>query len=86
MNLIAALAQPPVNFKASSAQDVFSIAQIVVCAVMFLFAFRELRRGRGPIFLYCLLGGFIACLWEPIGNQITGSHRPRVAHRQRRIP
>jgi hypothetical protein len=66
MNLIAALAQPPVNFKASSAQDVFSIAQIVVCAVMFLFAFRELRRGRGPIFLYCLLGGFIACLWEPI--------------------
>ena len=66
MDILAAIPNPPFGFKASSAQDVFSIAQFVVCGVMFLFAFREIRRGRGPIFLWCLLGGFIAVIWEPI--------------------
>jgi hypothetical protein len=66
MNLLAAIPQPPFDFKASSAQDVFSIAQMVVCGALFILAFRELRRGKGPIFLWCLLGGFIAVLWEPI--------------------
>jgi hypothetical protein len=64
--LLAAIPQPPINFKASSAQDVFSIAQIVVFAVMVAFALRELARGKGPIFLCCLIGGAIAVLWEPI--------------------
>jgi hypothetical protein len=64
--LLAAIPQPPINFKASSFQDVFSIAQFVVCGAMFVFAFRELARGKGPIFLCCLLGGAIAVLWEPI--------------------
>jgi hypothetical protein len=66
MNLLAAIPQPPVDFKASGAQDVFSIAQMVLCAGMFVYAFRELRRGRGPIMLWCLLGGFLAVVWEPI--------------------
>jgi hypothetical protein len=66
MSLLAAIPNPPFNFKASSAQDVFSVAQFVVCGAMFAFAFRELRRGKGPIFLWCLLGGFIAVIWEPI--------------------
>jgi hypothetical protein len=66
LNLLAAIHNPPINFKASSFQDVFSIAQFVVCGVMFLFAFRELRRGKGPIFLWCLIGGFFAVIWEPI--------------------
>ena len=64
--LLAAIPTPPVDFKASSAQDVFSIAQFVVCGAMFAFAIREALRGRGPIFLYCLIGGFIAVIWEPI--------------------
>jgi hypothetical protein len=64
--LIAGVPQPPINFKASSFQDVFSIAQFVVCGAMFLFAFRELARGKGPIFLCCLIGGAIAVVWEPI--------------------
>jgi hypothetical protein len=64
--LLGAVPQPPINFKASSAQDVFSVAQIVVFAVMVLFAFRELGRGNGPIFLCCLIGGAIAVVWEPI--------------------
>jgi hypothetical protein len=69
-SLLAAIPQPPFGFKASSAQDVFSIAQFVVCGVMFLFAFRELARGKGPIFLYCLIGGAIAVIWEPIVDVI----------------
>jgi hypothetical protein len=66
MHVLAAIPQPPFGFKASSAQDVFSIAQFVVCGGMFLVAFRELARGKGPIFLYCLIGGAIAVIWEPI--------------------
>ena len=65
-NLLATVPLPPIHFKASSAQNVFSIAQMVVCGAMFLLAFRELRKGHGPIMLWCLLGGFIAVLWEPI--------------------
>jgi hypothetical protein len=64
--VLAAIPTPPFGFKASSAQDVFSIAQMVLCAGMFMYAFRELARGRGPIFLWCLLGGFLAVVWEPI--------------------
>jgi hypothetical protein len=70
LNLLATIPQPPFGFKASSAQDVFSIAQFAVCGVMFLFAFRELARGKGPIFLYCLIGGAIAVIWEPIVDVI----------------
>jgi hypothetical protein len=66
MSLLAAIPQPPLGFKASSAQDVFSIAQIAVCGGMFAFAIREVLRGKGAIFLYCLIGGAIAVVWEPI--------------------
>jgi hypothetical protein len=64
--LLAAIPQPPFGFKASSAQDVFSVAQFVVCGGMVTFALREAIRGKGPIFLYCLIGGAIAVVWEPI--------------------
>jgi hypothetical protein len=64
--LLAAIPQPPVNFKAASFQDVFSVAQMVVFGVMVVFALRELANGKGPIFLCCLIGGWIAVLWEPI--------------------
>jgi hypothetical protein len=66
MELLAAIPQPPFGFRASSAQDVFSVAQMVLCGAMFLLAFRELRRGRGPVLLWCLIGGLIAVVWEPI--------------------
>jgi hypothetical protein len=66
IHLLAAVPLPPYNFKASSAQDVFSIAQFVVFGVMLSFAVREVGRGRGPVFLYCLIGGAIAVIWEPI--------------------
>lgn len=66
MSLLLALAQPPFHFKASGAQDVFSIAQFVVCGAMFAFALREAACGRGPVFLFCLIGGAIAVVWEPI--------------------
>jgi hypothetical protein len=76
MNLLAAIPQPPLNFKASSAQDVFSIAQFVVCGAMFAFAFRENARGKGPIFLYCLIGGAIAVVWEPIVDVLGQCYLP----------
>jgi hypothetical protein len=69
IHLLATVPLPPYNFKASSAQDVFSIAQIVVFGVMLAFAVREIARGRGvggSVFLYCLIGGAIAVIWEPI--------------------
>lgn len=66
IHVLGSVLLPPYNFKASGAQDVFSIAQFVVCGAMFMFAGRELLRGKGPIFLYCLIGGAIAVIWEPI--------------------
>jgi hypothetical protein len=64
--LLGTVPQPPIHFKASGFQDVFSIAQIVVFAVLIGFALRELARGKGPIFIACLIGGAIAVVWEPI--------------------
>jgi hypothetical protein len=66
MSVLAAVVQPPVHFRTSGAQTVFSVAQFVVCGAMFAFATREAVRRRNPIFLYCLIGGAIAVVWEPI--------------------
>jgi hypothetical protein len=64
--LLGSVVQPPVNFKASSAQTVFSVAQFVVFGVCLAFALRMLVRDKSPIFLACLIGGAIAVIWEPI--------------------
>lgn len=44
----------------------FTIFLGVPVLIGLAFAVRHLIGGRGPLLLMCLLGGSIACLWEPI--------------------
>lgn len=45
---------------------IFTIFLGIPVAIGLFFAVRHLLAGRGPLLLVCLMGGSIACLWEPI--------------------
>ncbi|BBY65788.1 hypothetical protein MHEL_40310 [Mycolicibacterium helvum] len=45
---------------------VFTIFLGIPVLVMVFFAVKHLVTGRGPLLTYCLIGGGIACLFEPI--------------------
>lgn len=45
---------------------VFTVFLGIPVVIGLFFAVRHLVTGKGPLLLMCLLGGSIACLWEPI--------------------
>ena len=45
---------------------IFTIFLGIPVVVMVYFAIKHLLTGRGPLLTYCLIGGGIACLFEPI--------------------
>ncbi len=45
---------------------IFTIFLGIPVVVMVFFAIKHLLTGRGPLLMYCLIGGGIACLFEPI--------------------
>jgi hypothetical protein len=45
---------------------IFTIFLGIPVAIGLFFAIRHLFTGKGPLLLVCLIGGSIACLWEPI--------------------
>ena len=45
---------------------IFTIFLGIPVVVMVFFAVKNLATGRGPLLTYCLIGGGIACLFEPI--------------------
>lgn len=45
---------------------IFTVFLGIPVVVMVFFAIRHLMTGRGPLLLYCLIGGGIACMFEPI--------------------
>lgn len=45
---------------------IFTVFLGLPVAVMLFFAVRNLLIGKGPLLTYCLIGGGIACLFEPI--------------------
>jgi hypothetical protein len=75
-SLLASLPQPPYGFKMSGAQSWFTVIQIVLAGGMLLYAIREALRGRGPLFLYCLIGGAISVLFEPIVDVLGQCYLP----------
>jgi hypothetical protein len=74
--LIAGVPQPPLNFRMSGAQSWFTVIQIIVAAGMLLYAAREARRTRSPLFLCFLLGGAISVLWEPLVDVLGQCYLP----------
>ncbi|MBD0023178.1 MAG: hypothetical protein IDH24_15000 [Gordonia sp.] len=66
--ILAAPAIPahPTTQMPESAEIIFTIFLGLPVAIGLFFAIRHLLTGRGPLLLMCLLGGALACQFEPI--------------------
>jgi hypothetical protein len=59
--------QPPVDdVMPKTAETVFNVFIFLPLAIGLGFAIREIRKGRGPLLLFCILGGAFAATMEPI--------------------
>lgn len=65
--LLAAIPQPPVNDEVpKTAEVVFTIFLVLPLVAALVFAVRNVMVGKGPLLLYCVIGGAIAMTYEPI--------------------
>jgi hypothetical protein len=65
--ILAAIPQPPTNLEMpKTAETVFNIFIFIPLGAFFALAIRHLVRGKGPVLLYCILGGALAATFEPI--------------------
>jgi hypothetical protein len=65
--ILAAIPMPPVNLAMpKTAETVFNIFIFIPLGVFLALAIRHLVQGRGPVLLYCILGGALAATFEPI--------------------
>nr|WP_320671850.1 hypothetical protein [Patulibacter sp. DM4] len=62
----AAVPQHPSTEMPYTPEVIFTIFLGIPVAIGVFFAVRHLLTGRGPLLLMCLIGGGIACLFEPI--------------------
>src|ERR1700747_2065949 len=66
-SVLAASPQPPVNdVRPKTAETIFNIFIFLPLGGFLAYAVRQIFRGKGPILLYCILGGAIAATFEPI--------------------
>ncbi|MCK9248780.1 MAG: hypothetical protein M0P31_07355 [Solirubrobacteraceae bacterium] len=64
--LLAALPQPPLHIEMPQTEELlFTIAGTVPTVALVVLGIRHLSTGRGPLLLWCLLGGLLASLYEP---------------------
>src|SRR5580700_9642095 len=67
MTVLGAIPQPPVQDVAPKASEtVFNIFIFIPLGVSLAVALRRVIRGKGPLLLYCLIGGALAASMEPI--------------------
>jgi hypothetical protein len=65
--LLATIPQPPVHSAMpKTAETVFNIFIFIPLGIALAIAIRHLTKGKGPILLYCLVGGALAATFEPI--------------------
>jgi hypothetical protein len=65
--LLATVPQPPTHLSVPHTADVFfTIFSFLPVPTVLALAIRELTHRRGPLLLYCLIGGALCCLFEPI--------------------
>lgn len=62
----APIPQHPDSTMPFTPEIIFTIFLGIPVVIGLLFAVRHLVTGKGPLLLMCLLGGGIACVWEPI--------------------
>jgi hypothetical protein len=65
--ILAAIPQPPTNLEMpKTAETVFNIFIFIPLGVFLALAIRHVFQGKGPVLLYCILGGALAAFFEPI--------------------
>jgi hypothetical protein len=65
--ILAAIPQPPTHLEMpKTAETVFNIFIFIPLGVFLALAIRHLVQGKGPVLLYCVLGGALAATFEPI--------------------
>ncbi len=71
---------PPMPFVP---EVLFTVFLGIPVVVMVFFAVRHLIVGKGPLLLFCLIGGGIACLFEPIVDTLGCAISARARSRRR---
>jgi hypothetical protein len=65
--VLAAIPQPPIHdAMPQTAETVFNIFIFIPLGIALAIAVRHLIGGKGPLLLYCIIGGAGAALYEPI--------------------
>ena len=59
---------------------IFTVFLGIPVLIGLVVAVRHLRDGRGPLLLTCLIGGGLACLWEPIVDTLGLCYIKQGAH------
>jgi hypothetical protein len=65
--LLAAIPQPPVDsVMPKTAESIFNAFIFIPLGIALAIAVRKIVKGKGPLLLYCLIGGALAAGMEPI--------------------
>jgi len=65
--VLAEIPQPPVHDAMPQTPElVFNVFIFIPLAVALVIALRHLAQGRGPLLLFCILGGALAATFEPV--------------------
>lgn len=66
-SLLATIPQPPIHSAMpKTAETIFNVLIFIPLGIALAIAVRQLTKGKGPILLYCLIGGALAATFEPI--------------------
>src|SRR5437868_2049086 len=66
-SMLAAIPGPPTHSEMpKTAETVFNIFIFIPLGIALAIAARHLIKGKGPILLYCIIGGAFACTFEPM--------------------
>jgi hypothetical protein len=65
--LLAAIPQPPVDeVMPKTAETIFNVFIFIPLGIALAVAIRHVRGGKGPLLLYCIIGGAFAATLEPV--------------------
>jgi hypothetical protein len=66
-SMLAAIPQPPVHDSMpKTAETIFNIFIFIPLGIGLAIAVRHIVKGKGPLLLYCIAGGALAALFEPV--------------------
>jgi hypothetical protein len=65
--ILAAIPQPPIHdAMPKTAETIFNVFIFIPLGIALAIAIRHLVGGKGPLLLYCIIGGAFAAFYEPI--------------------